>query len=107
MYDRESITADALRDAEHVTIIDIRKNPDGRQIPGSVRYDGKALGSTDTPPFAKGQRVVVYCGSGSSCSLVAEQLREKGFDAVALDGGYAAWQKADLPTEPIGEVKAL
>ena len=96
---RESITAGELRDRAGTTIVDIRKNPDDRQIPGSLRLDGAALESA-APPFPKDERVVLYCGSGNSCSRIAASLRGRGYDAVALEGGYAAWKEAELPTEP-------
>ncbi len=85
-----------------LTIIDIRKNPDDRQIPGSLRCEREQLESAHHLPFEKGQTVVIYCGSGNSSSRVAQTLREKGYENVrALEGGYAAWQEASLPTEPI------
>lgn len=91
-----------------VRIIDIRKNADERQIPGSVRYSGEALENAEEPPFAKDERVVLYCGSGNSCSRIAQTLRERGFSgAEALEGGYAAWREAGLPLEPITEIRDL
>jgi hydroxyacylglutathione hydrolase len=81
-------------------LIDIRKKPDEQQIPGSTRADGEALESATELPFSKDEHVVLYCGSGNSCSRVARTLREKGYNAEALDGGYAAWQSAGLPTQP-------
>ena len=79
--------------------IDIRKNPDDRQIPGSLRAEGAALESGADLPFEKNEEVVLYCGSGNSCSRIAKTLRDRGFNAVALDGGYKAWVDAGLPTE--------
>ncbi|HTA37660.1 MAG TPA: rhodanese-like domain-containing protein [Candidatus Acidoferrales bacterium] len=96
---RENITAAELREREDVTVIDIRKNPDDRRIPGSLRMEGADLEST-APPIAKDQPVVLYCGSGNSCTRIAATLRERGYDAVALDGGYAAWKGAGFATEP-------
>jgi 3-mercaptopyruvate sulfurtransferase SseA len=32
---------------------------------------------------------------------VAHILREKGFDAVVINGGLNAWKKAGLPIEPV------
>jgi hydroxyacylglutathione hydrolase len=96
---RESVTAGELRDRAGMTIVDIRKNPDDRQIPGSLRMEGAALEGA-APPFSKDEPVVLYCGSGNSCTRIAASLRERGYDAVALEGGYAAWEKAGLPTEP-------
>lgn len=81
-------------------LIDIRKKPGEQQIPGSMRADGGALEAMVDLPFSKNERVVLYCGSGNSCSRVAQTLREKGYNTEALEGGYAAWQSAGLPTEP-------
>lgn len=89
-------------------IIDIRKKPDEMQIPGSVRYRGEALETAERLPFNKDEHVVLYCGSGNSCSRVAQTLREKGYaNAQALEGGYAAWREAGLPLEPITELRDL
>lgn len=91
-----------------LTVIDIRKKPDEEQIPGSVRYSGDDLEHSQQPPFGKDEHVVIYCGSGNSCSRVAQTLRERGYVNVqALDGGYAAWKEAGLPTEPISELKCF
>jgi rhodanese-related sulfurtransferase len=38
---------------------------------------------------------------------VAQTLREKGYNAEALEGGYTAWKEAGLPLEPITELKDL
>lgn len=84
-------------------LLDIRKKPDEQQIPGSMRADGEALESATELPFSKDEHVVLYCGSGNSCSRVAQTLREKGYNTEALEGGYAAWQEANLPTEPRAE----
>jgi rhodanese-related sulfurtransferase len=91
-----------------VKIIDIRKKPDERQIPGSVRYNGEEIENADRLPFSKEERVVLYCGSGNSCSRVAQTLRDKGYaNAEALEGGYTAWKEAGLPLEPITELRRL
>lgn len=99
-----------LKHAPHgaVTIVDIRKKPDEMQIPGSVRYNGEALERAQSLPFGKDERIVLYCGSGNSCSRVAQILREKGYtNAEALEGGYAAWKEAGLALEPIADIRAL
>ncbi|MFN2448471.1 MAG: rhodanese-like domain-containing protein [Candidatus Baltobacteraceae bacterium] len=45
------------------------------------------------------RRVVLYCGSGNSCSRAAQTLREKGLTNVqALAGGYAAWNEPLFPS---------
>lgn len=87
----------AVRDS--IKLFDIRKKPDGLQIPGSMPYDGETL--EGNPPFDKSERVVLYCGSGNSCSRIASTLQARGYENVeALEGGYAAWVDAGLPLEP-------
>lgn len=92
----------------NLTLIDIRKKPDDRQIPGSVRYSGEAIENASELPFAKDEHVVLYCGSGNSCSRIAQTLRERGYvNAEALEGGYAAWTEAGLPLEAISEQREI
>ena len=44
-------------------------------------------------------RIVTYCQLGKISTLAAATLRSMGFArAVALDGGFDAWTKAQLPT---------
>lgn len=91
-----------------VKIIDVRKNPDDKQIPGSVRYSGETLEQSSVLPFDKNEHVVLYCGSGNSCSRIAQRLRENGYThAEALEGGYAAWTQAGLPLEAITELRPI
>ncbi|MBV8488952.1 MAG: rhodanese-like domain-containing protein [Candidatus Eremiobacteraeota bacterium] len=92
--------ADELASSAGRRIVDIRKNPDDRQIPGSQRLDGESLERGDDVPFDKDEEVVLYCGSGNSCSRIAAALRERGYRTVALDGGYKGWVEAGHPTEP-------
>lgn len=49
----------------------------------------------------KAKRVVVYCHRGVRSAVVAELLRENGFDAVSLKGGIDAWSRevdSQVPT---------
>lgn len=96
----DSITPEELRErVADVKIFDIRKNPDDRRIPHSIREDGAALEAAGDLPFEKDEDVVLYCGSGNSCSRIAQTLRERGYRALALEGGYQGWVDAGLPTE--------
>ena|SRR5579872_4706873 len=98
----ETISARELRaQRESKRIIDIRKEPDDRAIPGSSRFDGDALASGHELPFTQDESIVFYCGRGNSCRRVAAALRERGYDAVALEGGYASWRDAGFETEPL------
>ncbi|OPA73327.1 hypothetical protein BVG16_29435 [Paenibacillus selenitireducens] len=42
--------------------------------------------------FAEGKTLYVTCSGGYSGTSCAILLREKGFDAVTVDGGMRAWQ---------------
>jgi rhodanese-related sulfurtransferase len=96
----DAITPGELSDRRaQLKIFDIRKNPDDRQIPGSVRAEGTALETGNDLPFGTDEEVVLYCGSGNSCSRIAKTLRDLGYRAAALEGGYRAWVDAGLPTE--------
>ncbi len=86
--------------ARDFKVFDIRKEPDDRKIPGSIPFEGGSLESGADVPFGKDEQVVLYCGSGNSCSRIAKTLRDRGYNAVALDGGYRGWKEAGLPTEP-------
>jgi len=88
--------------AADLKIFDIRKEPDDRKIPGSVSFEGAALEGGDDVPFDKNEEVVLYCGSGNSCSRIAKTLRDRGYNAVALEGGYKGWVAEGLPTEERG-----
>lgn len=108
MSTRMARVEDLKNAPENVTIIDIRKKPDDMQIPGSVRYSGEALENAEHLPFGKEEHVVLYCGSGNSCSRIAQTLRDRGYaNAQALEGGYTAWKEAELPLEPITELREL
>ena len=94
----EKIAVEELANAKGIRIIDIRKAPDDQMIPGSEVAIGTELEAA--PPFDPDENVVLYCGSGNSCSRIAASLRERGYNTRALDGGFKAWKEADLPTEP-------
>jgi len=88
----------------------VRKNPDDKQIRGSLRYDGEQLMATTELllPLRHDGKIVVYCGSGNSCLAVAEHMREHGFaNTVALEGGYAAAKEAGLPLEELSQQQPI
>ena len=44
--------------------------------------------------------LVLMCGGGFRSALVADTLGKMGYtDVLSMDGGYAAWTNAGLPTE--------
>ena len=85
------ITVEELRGTRGIRLLDIRKRPSDQQIPGSERCDGIELESGAYVPFTKEEAVVVYCGSGNSCTRIADQYAHQGYNIRALEGGFAAW----------------
>ena len=87
---------------EDFTIIDTR-NPQAwaesdTMIPEAVRIPADKFDEI-IARIPKSRPVVACCtrpGEGSSAS-VARKLREKGYEAWALKGGFHAWQEAGLP----------
>jgi rhodanese-related sulfurtransferase len=48
----------------------------------------------------KSTTMVLYCGGGFRSALVAEALQKMGYtNAISLDGGWRAWNAAQLPIE--------
>jgi rhodanese-related sulfurtransferase len=98
--------------AEGAVLVDLRcgdiRARDGI-IPGSVHVPRSVLEWRCDPssgyanPVLPGRRLILVCEQGYSSSLAAAALRELGVDAGDLEGGYAAWAAAGLPTRPCVE----
>jgi rhodanese-related sulfurtransferase len=43
----------------------------------------------------KGKTVCTYCNGGYRGNIGANELNKKGFSAVTIDGGYAAWKEEE------------
>ena len=41
----------------------------------------------------KGKTICTYCSGGYRGNIGADELDKKGFSAVTIDGGYAAWKE--------------
>ena len=83
-------------------IVDVRRQPafeqSRRGIAGALRGDPAALDdwASHLPRHAD---LAVYCVHGHEVSQnAARTLRERGLRARFLEGGFAAWEAAHLPT---------
>ena len=56
-----------------------------------------------TQHLDKSRPVYVYCLSGSRSNAAAAALREKGFTAINMEGGLAAWKKTGKTVEGLKE----
>jgi phage shock protein E len=43
----------------------------------------------------KGKTISTYCNGGYRGNIGADELNKKGFTAVTIDGGYAAWKEEE------------
>jgi glyoxylase-like metal-dependent hydrolase (beta-lactamase superfamily II)/rhodanese-related sulfurtransferase len=106
--DKSKSTVDAetlrawLENNEPIFVLDIRPSSQREewQIPGSHYLnaykrlndgDNSVLDEIEIPDNAK---VVTVCAAGRTSQIASDALKEKGFDAVSLEGGMKAWSKA-------------
>src|SRR4030067_776157 len=59
----------------------------GNTVESVVTYAKKELAQQ----LPKDQPIVTVCNRGNSSKLIAQGLRQLGFDVVSLQGGMAAW----------------
>ena len=90
-----------------VAMIDVREADELQQgyIPGAINaprgmiefYADPSL-PYYKPAFTKDKRLILYCASGGRSALTAQTLEEMGYNNVShIDGGFKAWQAANLP----------
>ena len=87
------ITVQQLKElpAGSYQIIDIRDEAKTAYgvIPGAVVLPSDHI--EGNPAVASGQKLIICCSVGKISIDVAEDLSNKGYDAVSLAGGYTAW----------------
>jgi rhodanese-related sulfurtransferase len=93
-------------------LVDIRPQAQRREegaVPGALTVERNVLEWRFDPrcaarlPLASRYdlRVIVMCSEGYTSSLAAASLQDIGLrNATDLDGGFVAWAKAGLPTQP-------
>lgn len=101
-----TITTETLRawleEGYPITILDVRHTAEYLEwsIPGSLHidaydalkaHDPAALSAITLPP---NQPIVTVCGAGATSRIATEQLVERGFHALSLEGGMNAWSLA-------------
>lgn len=88
-----SITIEELNKLDKGTyqIIDIRDKEEVQkdEMPGAVYVPSDEIEISEKVDLSK--KLIICCRIGKISIDVAERLREKGVDAVSLEGGYTAW----------------
>lgn len=72
-------------------IIDIRNETEVSlgEIPGAIIISSEQIEENQVIDFNR--KLVICCSRGKFSQEVAENLTQKGYDAVSLSGGYIAW----------------
>ena len=71
-------------------------------IPGSVSVSADNM--AEELAEHSGKKIIVVCARGQFSVGAAEGLREKGFDAYSLQGGYMAWLMNEMQKQEADEV---
>ncbi len=92
-------------DKNSYQIIDVRDQIEIAHgaIAGAVVIKPEEIENSEKTDVSK--KLIICCSRGIASNEVAENLREKGFDAESLDGGYMAWLM-DRMSEPQKQDKA-
>ena len=94
-----------LDEGEPMFILDVRRERNASQIPGSFWFDPDDLLKADRILLSarKDQLIVTYCDTPHEAlsAEVAERLVNQGYwNAHPLLGGYREWCKQGFPQEP-------
>jgi len=73
-----------------------------RQIAGAVRIEPEQFSARYQELLPRDKQIIAYCTCDDEITSagVASDLRRHGYQAFALQGGYAAWEAAGYATEP-------
>lgn len=86
------------RHADGAFVLDVREPGEylAGHVPGSVLAPMSRI-TTALGGVPRDRTVHVICQSGNRSRAMAYLLRRLGYDAVSVDGGYAAWVTAGRP----------
>lgn len=91
---------------EGLLVLDVREDDEWRlgHVEGSVHLPLMQLGERYAELAGPGaEQVLVVCRSGNRSAYAAGFLIAQGVDAVNLDGGLLAWQRARRPLVADGD----
>lgn len=95
------ITVQELRTLEKSSyqMIDIRNETEVAHgaIPGAIHSLPDEIEKNPSIDFDR--RLIICCSRGKFSKEVAENLQEKGYDAVSLSGGYVSWLLEQMQEE--------
>jgi rhodanese-related sulfurtransferase len=83
------------------TAVDVRSEEEwsGGHVPGAIHLpDGDP--EQATRPLENGARLLVIASDDKLATSAANDLKELGYDAVAVDGGMDDWVSESYPIQP-------
>ena len=87
-----------LNKGEDIRLVDVRSTEafaKGDSIPGSENIPAdNFLSEAAAGKISKDQKIVVFCQGGKSCSMVAHQLHDQGYNIQHIEGGLDAYNTA-------------
>ena len=86
-----------LARGDQLVLLDCRDQPEVNlgKIPGAVHISRGTLETKVEGAIARDADVVIYCASGNRSALVADTMKQMGYDKVSsLAGGFRAWAEA-------------
>ncbi|HKH41503.1 MAG TPA: rhodanese-like domain-containing protein [Solirubrobacterales bacterium] len=86
------------------TAVDVRSEEEWSQghIPGAIHLpDGDP--EAGTKPLEEGARLIVIAKDGKVAVRAAKNLNERGYDAVAVEGGMADWVSENFKIQPTAD----
>jgi rhodanese-related sulfurtransferase len=92
---RELVASDGAQ------VLDVRSEDDfaDSRIAGAIRAEGDELDSA-IESLDQDRPVLVVCDDGKRSAEVAEDLRERGYEAANVKGGMKGWLGDKLPSLP-------
>ena len=93
--------------ADELVIVDVRdaNSYSYGHVPGAINVTADKIADFEAP---LGKKIIIYCRTGQISGEIAEQLREKGYDAYELTDGYVGWLKlhvSDLAQDTAQQVE--
>jgi rhodanese-related sulfurtransferase len=85
------------------TAVDVRSEEEWGKghVPGAIHLpDGDPENAAGGNLPEEGARLVVIGDDRKSAENAARELSDRGYDAVAVDGGMKGWKSENFPTQP-------
>ena len=89
----ESISIYELKKLNNINLIDIRsiEKYNNRHIPESINIPLEKMLTSYNKYLDKNKKYYIYCQKGIQSRKLCQILKNNGFNAINVTGGYEAW----------------